>query len=622
MAYNVEYFFEYYDIGGTVKHEVELFLKDYSGGATRIEKADVFPVHMRYVGDQTRFEETIIQGLELVFSFQIPRADADTFDSIFESDYKDYKLRYTVDNVVEFEGYIKPENLIKQYSKNPPFMRITLSATDALADLKGVDFLDSGGLPINDTLTILRILKYALDPIGFELQIQVQLGTYESVRMASNECALKEVQLDTRRFFKEEAGKMEYMSCWHVIEAVLKDYNVTLKQNKGKYQITCPYELDSYQFLYDWATLTQQSRSSNDMRVDISTYDFDPVINQQKIRPLKAVGITHQNRDLGGPITGFDLTDWAGVWTIDFYNTNVTNNIITLTSKSSETPSIDDNSLTLTSTFSVSRVTGNDYLKVTFDHLLSSYLGSDTPHVSIKIEITRPDSSTSPATYRSCYDQWTSFDSPMTNTFKVVATGEYNITITFIPNEAFSWIWDDVNPIIFFKLKDVRISKVVNVLEEEDVSAVVFDRYFYQASGKGFEVFKSVTLLADAGQITEVGAFLYVDSAEYVTAVWRTYGHTEDIALLDIYASRILDNRYDYKNLLKRIIIYDRDSNIDFNTVLTIQSRNYVFLSYDRNFENGSIRADVMEILTTQQSYGLIEEQALTSVDGVKINIT
>ena len=140
MAYAIEYFFEYYDIGGAVKHEVELLLKNYSGGSIRITNANTSPVHLRHVGNQSNFEEIIIQGLELTFSFEVPRVDADTFDSIFESTYKDYKLRYTVDGQVEFEGYIKPENLMKEYLKSTPFMKIGLSATDALVDLKRIEF--------------------------------------------------------------------------------------------------------------------------------------------------------------------------------------------------------------------------------------------------------------------------------------------------------------------------------------------------------------------------------------------------------------------------------------------------------------------------------------------------
>ena len=84
MSYNTEYFFEYYDIGGTVKHEIELLLLEYSGGSTRIDYGDINPVHIFHVGHQTKFEETIIQGQELTFSFEIPRDDVDIFNSICE----------------------------------------------------------------------------------------------------------------------------------------------------------------------------------------------------------------------------------------------------------------------------------------------------------------------------------------------------------------------------------------------------------------------------------------------------------------------------------------------------------------------------------------------------------
>jgi len=217
MAYGVEYYHEYYDIGGSIKHEVEIMLDGYGGAKTAIANANDHPVKLRHTGSQTKFDETIIQGLELSFSFRVPRADITTFDSIFESDYKDYKIRYTVDSVVEFEGYIKPENLMKSYPKNSPTITITLSATDALVDLKDIEFL-SGSVPINETTTELQILKYALTPIGIELDFQIQLGTYESNYMASTECAIKMVKHDTRRFFKNETGRMTYMSCWKLLK--------------------------------------------------------------------------------------------------------------------------------------------------------------------------------------------------------------------------------------------------------------------------------------------------------------------------------------------------------------------------------------------------------------------
>ena len=616
MAYGVEYYHEYYDIGGSIKHEVEIMLDGYGGGKTIIANANDHPVYLRHVGSQSKFEETIIQGLELTFSFPVPRADITTFDSIFESDYKDYKIRYTVDGTVEFEGYIKPENLMKSYIKNPPTITITLSATDALADLKDIEFL-SGSVPINETTTILQILKYALTPIGIELNFQIQLGTYESNYMASTECALEVVRLDTRRFFKNEVGRMTYMSCWEVIETVLKDWNVTFKQNKGVYQITCPFELDSRQFLYDWDTLTASSASpfSTSNVVDITAYEFGPIINQQKIRPLSSIGITFLNKDLGGNVTGLDLDDWGNAppWTIDFSDGfAVAAGVVTLSS--------DDNTYAdyiELAAFAVSDVAGLDeYLKITFDHILNAHTSADPLKSPIvKITITRPDASTT-ETYINIEEHWSSYESTMSETFKVVATGNYLIRFDFEQTRGAPWLWTTAE----FKIKNFMITKIANIAEGEDISNVIMDEYYLQETLAGFERLKITTLLADVGQVTEVGGLLLLESAgEKITELWRTYGNTEDIALLDIYAQRILTNRYTFKNMLKRVKIHDRDNTLDFNTILIIDSREYVFVSYSRDFRYCEITGDLMELIVVQPSsliYGDIQRSGLTSIDG------
>lgn len=608
MAHVLEYYHEYYDIGGAL-NKIELLQDGYSGGFTRIEEAAERPVRMRHTGSKIDFEKTIIQGQELIFSFHAARADVDTFDTLFESDYKDYKVRYYIGGVLEFEGYVKPENLSKQFSKDPPYVQITLSATDALADLKNVDF--GNGVVINDTMTILEILKEALTPTGILFDFRVQLGTYESNYMASTDCALEEMQVDARRFFEWKTGKREFLSCWQVIEAVLKDFNVKFKQLKGKYQITCHHEGNSREFLYDWTTLTASSASpySKTNILDLANYKYDPIIEQQKVRPLKAAGIVFKNKDLGGNVTGMDLDDWANdpPWKIDFSNGSaVAAGVVTLNS--------DDNTyddFIETAVFNVTvPATGEKFLKITFDHILFAHT-SPNPLKSpkIKITITRPDVTTED-TFVVINPVWESYESPIFKTLKVIATGNYSVRLSF-EQAAGPTQWTTAS----FKLKTFRISTVISSSEGEILADVVFDEYYKQTSDQGIEVFETDTILADGGQVTEVGALLFEDSAWHITSTWRTYGHTEDIALLDIYARYILDNRYSYKNYL-RIKIFDRSNNIDFDKILTILSKNYVFISYDRDFRAGFITAELVQLLTTQESYGEISRSDLNSIDG------
>ncbi len=601
--YGKIYYHEYYDIGNAL-HRIEILEKDYTGDSELITTSSGDPVTHRHIGSKDEIK--IIQGSELVFNFLCFKNDFDKYDSFFEADYKDYKIKYYVSAELVFEGYPKPENLTKEYKREQYF--ISLSATDALADLKNIDFGD--GSIINDKLTILKILQHALTPIGIELDFQVQLGAYEKDYMASTECALKEISVDTRRFFEWKTGKREVMSCHEVIEAILKDFNVTLKQHKGKYQITNFHELDSYQFLYDWSTLTQQSRTATDNIIDLANRRFEPTAELQKINPLKTAGIIFKNKDLGGNVTGMDLDDLGNdpPWEIDFSNGySITDNVVTLNS--------DDNTyddFIETAAFNVAVPgSGEKFLKITFDHILFAHTSPNPLKAPlIKITITRPDSSTED-TYFNCREYWESYESPIYKTLKVIATGNYSVRLSF-KQVAGPSQWTTAS----FKLKMFRISTVINSSEGELLGDVVFDEYYKQTSNKGIEVFETETILADGGQITEVGALLYDNSGTWVnTGLWNSYGYTENIKLLDIYARNILNNRYDYKDYI-RINLHDSNNEIDFNNILTRDDKYYIFISFSRNCKKGIIGAEIVELLTTRQSYNNISRSALNSIDG------
>jgi len=620
MAYVIEYYHQYYDIGG-VQHRVELLLEESASDSGAVGTAIDYanypkPVQIRHSGgSKNRADQVIIQPQELVFSFYVHRDDIDTFDALFELAFRECQLKYYVGGNLKFIGWVKADNISHKYSKDPPYVEFSLSANDALSDLKDIPFGD--GEIVNERMTGLEILKEALTPTGLELDFKIQLGTYETTFMTSSDCALEMVEQDTRRFLDQDGDKTKIMSCYEVIETVLMNHNVVLKQHDGNYQITNHHELDSYEFTFDWTSLTEQSRDATDNIIDISSYQVVHNAQLQKIPPLKAVGVTHKNKDLGGDISGKDLTDWNNVWDVDFYTKSVADGVVTLSSKSSEDPSVNENSLTLTTDFSVTKVTENDYIRLEFDHLLFSYTGAGDPTVKIRIDITRPDESNPPPIYAWCYEEWAHFQSYMYESLKIVESGDYNIKLTFIPDPYNTWYWYSDHPIIQFKVKNVAITKVVNVLEEYQVSSVTYDRYYLQTSNQGIETLEVETLLADTLQSTEVGALVYEDSTGWVnTGSWNTYDHSEGIKLLDIYTRNILNNRYEYKDYI-RMTIHDRSHNIDFNNILKIGSKYYTFLSFDQDFLNCVIKASLVELLTTQQSYSNIQEVALGTVDGV-----
>lgn len=616
VDYNLQYYAELYDMKG-ILHRVELFLLEYSGGATAIQHYDgsgPTPIQLKHLGsDVDSWDTSVIQGQELIFDFYVTQAEVAAFDSLFESDYRDYKVRYYINSQLEFEGWVKPENLNKEFLKSPPNVHISLSATDGLAELKNIEYRDSTGKLINGVTSQLQSIKNAVALTGIEFDFYIQLNTYETTYMFSDECALEKILINNARFY-EITDKIvgiihgTPMKAWDVIECILREYNCKFLQYKGRYQISNRHELDSYCFVYDYTTLAEASAIPTDNIVDISAYDVFPEVNQQKVRPLKKVDITFKNKDLGGDVSGLDLSDWSTVWVKDFLSWSQADGIVDLISDNSSGYS---DSITLTSDFSVTKVTKSDYIRISFDRkLLSMTYSGKKPVVKMLIQIKTPDGIWHSAVQSSCYTtNWEHYASEVSPQFLVTATGNYNIKITFTSSV---WEWDSAT----FQIKNVEIVKPVNALEETNYDNVTYDQRFVQVNTTGFDVLELDAIIADGAQITEAGTLLFDNSGTtVVTSNWCRYGETETLLLLDVFAHNVLDNRYGFKNILSTTII-DRDHTLGLNTIVTIDGRYYEFLSFNKNGILGEIEAELIELLPTKRNYSEVAILQLDSVNG------
>jgi len=599
MAYGILYYHEFVNSNGKTER-IDILEKDYAGGSTLITHSGGDPVILKHTGERDTFDTDVIQGQELLFTFISKTADADKYDTIFESEYKDYQIKYYVDSSLKFIGWIKPENLTRQYFHDQYF--ITLSANDALADLKDIDFRDSDDYTITGKVTKLQILKYALGKTGIELDFKIQLGTYEINYMTSSQCALDKISVDARRFIDDNGSPM---NCRAVIEEILKIYNVKLKQHNGYYQLTNYHEKNSYEFEFDWATLTQQSRTATDNIVDLAGYKYKFNSDLIKIGPLKKVSITYKNKDLGIDTTSLDLADWddPGVWTIDFSNGyDKSGELVVLHS--------DDNTYDdyiETAQFAVTKITDDDYLKITFDHAILDSDAIDAPVVHVTI--TKPYPHTYD-TYFTLREFMQAYESPITAAFKIDESGNYKVRFSF------KQIEDDKKwTTAHILMKNMAITYVINANELAN-ETVTYDKLIEQTSDKGFINLELETILFDGSHTQEVSALLFNNTGTYeLTSSWNSYGYTENIKLADIFCRNILNNRQSYKNYL-RLTIFDPDDTLDFNSILYIKSKYYTFISYERESKPGIITAELMELVTDRLTYNLIYYGNITSING------
>lgn len=663
-TYGIKYYHEFLSYSEN-KYRVELLFKDYTGAATAIQHTARTPVRLRHNGDtKDEWDDKFILGQELLFNFLVSQNDVDMWDTeVFESQYKDYKIRfYSYDGItkmLEFEGYLKPENLSKSFVNNPEYIEINLSATDALAELKEYEYRDITNpelYPVNpiykDRFTLLQIIKQAIANLGIDLDFKIQLNTYETTYMTSSECPLKICYANARRFYSIEENEIATPDdCYIVIEKILKTFNCKLMQYKGYYQITNYHELESYEYVFDWGGLTQQSRTATTNTIDATDYVFHSRIEQQKVFPISGVTITFENRDIGGDlIVGLDDWSSSGPWNLTSWYTTahpviqgvVDKSIINLTSQLTDGSKFEYTQvgahLTFKATFAATSTSQNDYIEIRLKYRLLSMVSTqltEVPPMMLRVKIQNPSGVWTPVDYFSYWaplyggastgsfpgtitfedtNDFILFASPHSEVFRVTEDGEYNIRLDFIPYPGYNgWLYST------FQVKEVEVTKISEgVMDEFNPGEIIYETRWTQAITTGYEVRDVVLYLLDSGQITDIGALLVYDDGYKITKAWNTYNDSEGLIIGDIYARNRINNRVRYKNFLPTITIMDKGETIGFNNVLDLSKsstdpREYCFSDYEWDVRKEEISGRVIELLTTKEAYSVaVMEDSVT----------
>lgn len=641
----------FYDIDG-IEHRVEIYTISGGYDEYEIENFDASCLDLTHGGsDKNEYDTTIIQGQELLCNFHIPTEDIDKIDCLFESTYKDYVIKYTIfknptyypKGAVQFIGYVKPENMVKRYERNPPYIDIQISANDGLADLKETEFRNSDGELITGVHSLLSLIKMALTPIiiptngsiyGNDNGFKIQLNTYEADLMSSNECVLEKIKIHAERFFTiskqdEDTNEVdkgeEVMSCWDVIEGILRDFNCKFRLctespiwGKIFWFIRNPHELNSYEYEYNWS-LIQQRRDATNNILNISEYNFSPYIEQQKIHPLKAVDVIFENRDSGEAVVGEGWDEWTTLWDItNFASYSVVtypNGDEVLQVLITSSPGKTSNILS-TKAFYVTKVTDLiEYLQVVmFIYKIGTYTTSGIYTPKLRYYIERPNGEKTPWRYMVFNPSGNYFDSRVgshTSDFYVPETGYYKIVFQIVPSNVGTsyenWAVDWHQITVTFR--NPSITKVTNPKSEDDgYDPFSINQRFYQSSENGgYEILEVNTILADGKASTEVGTFIDTTGVPSITSRWNSFGNIEQISILDLFSRNILDNRSAYKNFLRCTII-DREYTITLNHLLLIEGHVYGISMYSRHSRDGLLELTLVEILTLQQSYDPIVE--------------
>jgi uncharacterized protein (TIGR02145 family) len=598
---------KYKDVYNGWEHQVDIFKPAFPTVDYVIKYGASEPVILSHSGgSKNDWDKVVIQGQDLEFNFLLPRVDADVLADIFESQYKDYKLEYRVAGTLHFVGWVKPENLYKRYEKNPPYIEVSFPATDGLADLKSVEFRQDFVTIYTGIKSLLQIVKHCVEKLDFALDFKIQLGTYESVKMTSIQCALEKTFVRAENFVRESTSELGSLvltpiDCWSVLEHVLKPFKVKFKQYRGAYYITNYHEVSSYEFTFAYATLAQTGRTAKNLVQDATERLYKPYIEEQKIHPISSVLTVIEDTNTGIPATGLDL----GLLT------NYTHTFLSATQAATgefqfRSSGTSGDTLTLINSFYVERANDSDeeHLFVYFQYRRTHYDG--TVPLLLSVRLKKPNLTYTPwYSYPVNTDEWASPSPYAHSDFRIAEDGDYTVEWKL---EADSGYKDWSASGLVIEIRGIKIQRIVNgVLQEFVPGGSTKTRQYRQINISGYEELE-VDLMFRDGDASFISSLLFYEAPNYIaTTRWNSYSEALSIKIVDMYSRLYLINRSKYKNYLTAEII-DKDFTIDYHNILEIEGINYVINSWSRRYRDGIIEATLVELITGSIGEGVYEE--------------
>lgn len=603
-------YYGYFDsrISGT-ECKVEILKEGFAGASSEIIYNDLEACVISHEGDKEGIE-SVVFGSKLTYRFYATAADANKYDALFESNHKEVVIKYFEDSVLQWIGYLDPAGLQREFLESTYLIQLT--ANDGIADLKNEEFLTSGGAQYTDRVSILTVIRRCLDKRGADLALdfRIQLNTYESALGSATSCALAENSIDCRRFTKTRDGITTNEDCYHVLNEVLRPFNVVMRQSAGHMWIRQKHELNSYVYAYTSGG-TYQSRTASNLVQSIFTSKFIPRQNSlSKYRPHHKALVTFQNRNLGENIItnpGFDdgLTAWNnGTAPDDFDGFGVVGGELSAWEPDAYLNAAGTEKWFQTNTFSVTKYSDNDYLKFRFKARIEelSYTSGDEVNnpLQVHIQCVYPSGTPVSSAMKILKREWTVFENADT-VFPITSTGNYRLRIGIKQHAGATYSsydvrFDDFEGLTNYESDDITFDKVIEVINNSPTAKAIAESTIY---------------FGDTLQANDIGA---IKDGANLTSKWNLYGQTNQKPLLELYGMQLLVDRKIWKNVM-RLSIIDEANAIKPHEVLQYDSREYDHYSWDKNCVSDVLTVSLIEVLSEAISYGTLVYNK-TTVDG------
>lgn len=553
MSY-LRYKAEFKDVMSEATFAVELFGKE-DGSVHNMKVYSSRPLVYTSSG-QGKDGDRVVAGSSMDFEFVAYRGDSsDYVDSI--SDYqpiidsgpRDWEMRVKKGGSEIWRGYVQPDMISHRFIEHVLVVR--LSATDGLKDLSEIPFVDSDGSQFSGRKKILEIVKFALEPLGFNLNFRIKLSTREE-RQDSSDLGLH-CTLDARRFAD--------VNCLEAIDICLRPFNVILAQYGAKYNITNIVEKETVVRDYSWESLDFQDSKGAAPVLDITSHEhFIRGGHLSKMTPLRKVSVLHYNRNFGDTIVD-DLDDFSATWDYEFGigTTPITGGLEAHMFPEDGGPEQDaERTMTLKEFFPVAKLTDSDFVRLSFQFRIVSYSGMELSlqdsFIRIRLGFQREgDDTVYDAGVQYMTQAWQTYpdlSTPVMNyLFAVTQSGNYNVVLKVEIGDT-EPMWDAV-----IQVKDFDITRFSNV-DGEVESDITFDRLYTGVNPSGKVSVEKEVWIGDSLQPRDIGA-VFLPTGEN-TASWKTSQElVSKSGLIHTYISGLLNLRKKYNEYVNVDLIGD-----------------------------------------------------------------
>ncbi|MBS9525909.1 hypothetical protein KI659_17950 [Litoribacter alkaliphilus] len=235
--YRTKYTIEYLDINGAVTL-IDIQRKGYNGAVIELQKYGAQPLTLKWYGEgESKFSPFKPSEARITIlsesNFQ--------FFEFAEFQEKDYKVKIFKNGEPYWVGFLVPDHYREEFT-SPPY-EISLLAIDYLSTLEDIDFLDNEEGFIYYNKTLLQIFLLVLEKIGLEIDFYDGLDLVHSIETFQNMPidypTLARTKINCKTFIKDIYTENQTpFSCKEVLEEILKSFGATLKQNKGRWELS------------------------------------------------------------------------------------------------------------------------------------------------------------------------------------------------------------------------------------------------------------------------------------------------------------------------------------------------------------------------------------------------